>query len=362
MAGPQCVRQDGLRPCPAGRSAAATIRVLRPLTSCQAATRRQPPAACVLPVLRPTIPSWPSSVLVLRTTPATGTKAAGIAVIAASAGTRIAAVPRRTWSAAVLTVDESRPDRVGVTGAGHAEAAGGGVHLRRERGLAAGVPPREYPGDVVGRGQQQRLKRLALGERLPGGDRHQRVAVGDLRRVLGCLRRLDRDIRARSARGQGMVLQDHVRGHQLGDAGDGHPPGRARAVRHAVAADAGGRGPCRRPRHRAQPRLARSGGPGRWRGRSWGPRRRPGGPPAWRESLCGFAMTRPARQPSAARPPSAARSVRLVRPPVTGSCSVRPPRGPDARWVHACDGAIPASPACPATVTAMSQRTPAAAL
>jgi hypothetical protein len=35
-------------------------------------------------------------VLVVRTTPATGTTAAGIAAIAASAGTRIAAMPRRT--------------------------------------------------------------------------------------------------------------------------------------------------------------------------------------------------------------------------------------------------------------------------
>src|SRR6476469_8318789 len=49
------------------------------------------------------------------------------------------------------------------------------------------------------------------------------------------------------------------------------------------------------------------------------------------------------------------RPVCLPRP-VTGSCSVRPPRGPAARWVHACDGAIPASSACPATVTAVSQR------
>jgi hypothetical protein len=33
-----------------------------------------------------------------------------MAVIAASAGTRIAAMPRRTWSAAVLVVDGSRPE------------------------------------------------------------------------------------------------------------------------------------------------------------------------------------------------------------------------------------------------------------
>jgi len=60
--------------------------------------RTHPPAACMLPVLRPAIPSWPSSVLRFRTTPATGTTAVGIATIAASAGTRIAALPRRTAS------------------------------------------------------------------------------------------------------------------------------------------------------------------------------------------------------------------------------------------------------------------------
>jgi hypothetical protein len=34
----------------------------------------------------------------------------GIAAIAASAGTRIAVMPRRTWPAAVLTVGESGPE------------------------------------------------------------------------------------------------------------------------------------------------------------------------------------------------------------------------------------------------------------
>ena len=48
-----------------------------------------------------------------------------------------------------------------------------------------------------------------------------------------------------------MVLQDHVRGHQLGDAGDGHLPGRARAVRHADAADVSGRDPS--PGHETAP-------------------------------------------------------------------------------------------------------------
>jgi hypothetical protein len=80
---------------------------------------------------------------------------------------------------------------------------GGGVHPRYERVLAAGVPPREYPGHVIGRRKKQRLKRMALGDCLPGGDGHQRVAVACLRRVRGCLRRLDRDIRTRPACGRG---------------------------------------------------------------------------------------------------------------------------------------------------------------
>ena len=204
-------------------------------------------------------------------------------------------------------------------------------------------------------GQQQRLQRLPLGERLPGGDRHQRVAVADLRRVGGCLRRLDRDVRAGSVRGQGMVVQDHVRGHHLGDAGDRRRPGRARAVHHA------GCRRCQRPRPRRPATRPRPAGPGAERptrlrrGRSGGPRRRPGQDRRPDGDLCSFAMTKPARQPSAARQANAVRSVRLVPPrPVTGSCSVRPPRGPAARWVHACDGAIPVSSACPATVTAVS--------
>jgi hypothetical protein len=100
----------------------------------------------------------------------------------------------------VLTADESRPEasvyRVPVM-------PGGGVHPRYERVLAAGVPPREYPGHVIGRRKKQRLKRMALGDCLPGGDGHQRVAVACLRRVRGCLRRLDRDIRTRPACGRG---------------------------------------------------------------------------------------------------------------------------------------------------------------
>jgi hypothetical protein len=160
--------------------------------------------------------------------------------------------------------------RVGVAGVGHAQAAGGGVHPRYERSLAAGVPSREYPGHVVGRRQQQRLERLALGDRLPGDDGHQRVARASLRRVRARLRRLDGDIRTRPASVQWMIQQDHVRGHDLGDAGDGHLPGRARAVRHAGAADVSGRAPVRRPRDHAKPILAWRGCPGSRRDRSVG--------------------------------------------------------------------------------------------
>ena len=48
--------------------------------------------------------------VVVADQPASGTTAVGIAAIAASAGIRIAAMPRRTWSAAVLVVDGFRPE------------------------------------------------------------------------------------------------------------------------------------------------------------------------------------------------------------------------------------------------------------
>ena len=159
---------------------------------------------------------------------------------------------------------------VGVAGAGHAQAAGGGVHSRYERGLAASVPPREYPCHVVGRGQQQRPQRLALGEHLPGDDGYQRVAVANLRWICGCLRRLDHDARSRSSSRQRMVVQDHVGGHHLGDAGDRHRPGRAWAGHHAEAADVSGRNPSAGRRTERSWPLARCGCPGPRRDRSGG--------------------------------------------------------------------------------------------
>ena len=45
---------------------------------------KQPPAAAVEPVLTPTNPSCPSNVLVLRTVPATGSVALGVATMLAN--------------------------------------------------------------------------------------------------------------------------------------------------------------------------------------------------------------------------------------------------------------------------------------
>jgi hypothetical protein len=81
-----------------------------PGTSRQEASRTHPPAAESLPVLSPAIPSWPSRVLRLRTSPATGMTAERVAAIAASPGWCMAAAPKTTWSAALLTVDAARPE------------------------------------------------------------------------------------------------------------------------------------------------------------------------------------------------------------------------------------------------------------
>ena len=160
--------------CP---NVAATIRVLCLLAWCQAATRTHPAAACVLPVLRPTIPSWPSNVLVVADHAGHRNDGRGLS---RDRGQRGHSHRRHAETHLVgRGADRGRVQagRVGVAGVGHAQAAGGGVHPRYERGLAAGVPPREYPGHVVGRGQQQRRQRLALGEHLPGDDGHERFAA-----------------------------------------------------------------------------------------------------------------------------------------------------------------------------------------
>src|SRR5262245_32329053 len=68
---------------------------------------KQPPAAAVEPVLTPTNPFCPSSVLVLCRVPATGRVALGVAAMLANTGRRMARSTMRTWSAAVETVASS---------------------------------------------------------------------------------------------------------------------------------------------------------------------------------------------------------------------------------------------------------------
>ena len=125
--------------------------------------------------------------------------------------------------------------RIGVAGGGHAQAARGGVHPRHERGLAAGVPAREYPGQFRPTAAAA-PQRLALGERLPGGDGHQRVAGANLRRVGGRLRRLDpisgRSSAAADGRAGSRTRSSAWRRWRWAPAGS--RPGR----HHAVAAEA----------------------------------------------------------------------------------------------------------------------------
>ena len=119
----------------------------------------------------------------------------------------------------------------GGGGVVHAEGAGGPVHLLHEGLLGAGVPAGQQPGDVVAGGDQHQFQRLPFGQLLSPDDRNDRLRTRQWRvgRLL-----VDADAGARLARAQRMVLQDHVCGHHLGDAGDRHR--RLRAVRTEVAA------------------------------------------------------------------------------------------------------------------------------
>jgi hypothetical protein len=83
------------------------IAVRLPLIQRIARKAKHPPAAASEPVLTPTKPLYPSNVLVLRTVPATGSVALGVATMLAKTGRRIARSTMRTWSAAVDTVASS---------------------------------------------------------------------------------------------------------------------------------------------------------------------------------------------------------------------------------------------------------------
>ena len=123
------------------------------------------------------------------------------------------AVGRRRHRGRIVATD------VGVVGLGHAQLTGGGVHLGHERSGAAGVPPGQGEGHVVGRSDQEPLEQLPFGQYLAHADRHGRLVGADIGAVLGHVLRGDGDRRAVCAHGQGMVLQDHHRNHHLGQAG-----------------------------------------------------------------------------------------------------------------------------------------------
>nr|AGZ94505.1 hypothetical protein [Streptomyces sp. WM6368] len=107
---------------------------------------------------------------------------------------------------------------------GHAEFLRGLVHLLDERFLRTGVPAREQPRDVVGRGDHEGGDRVvlrdlvALLDRVEGGLVVGRVVL----LALGLGRLVDVDHRALITLLDGVVAQDDVRRHRLGDARDRH--------------------------------------------------------------------------------------------------------------------------------------------
>ena len=150
----------------------------------------------------------------------------------------------RNWSLAVLDRGRVRPAGVRVSRTAQPERARPGVHLRHERLLRAGVPAGQQGGDVVAGGDEHRLKRLTLGQRLPGRHLYHRLAlplVAGIGRYVG---RGHGDHRAGPARPQRMVAQHHVPGHDLSQARDGH---RLAAAVRAQQAGSGQPGGCLRP-------------------------------------------------------------------------------------------------------------------
>ena len=89
-------RPAAIRSRPGWPNTTPVIIVRLPPTHRMARKAKQPPAAAVEPVLTPTNPLCPSSVLVLRTVPATGSVALGVATMLANTGRRMARSTMRT--------------------------------------------------------------------------------------------------------------------------------------------------------------------------------------------------------------------------------------------------------------------------
>jgi hypothetical protein len=96
-------------PTPGWPSTAPTTSTIRRPAGTRAANTKQPPAAEVDPVLSPNTPCEPSRSSRFSRSPATGSRARGNEAIWTSAGIPIAASASRTWSRAVLTVNELKP-------------------------------------------------------------------------------------------------------------------------------------------------------------------------------------------------------------------------------------------------------------
>ena len=146
-----------------------------------------------------------------------------MATIWRNAGICSARTVSRNWSAAVLAVTGSAP-LASAYRVPDSLSRALGVHLRHERRFRTRVPVSQHGGDVVAGRDKHRFQRLTLGQLLPALHLDDRLP---LPLVAGVGRRVGRghgDRRARPARGQRMVAEHHVRGHDLGQAGDGHRP------------------------------------------------------------------------------------------------------------------------------------------
>ncbi|HET7119859.1 MAG TPA: hypothetical protein VFI17_01265 [Solirubrobacterales bacterium] len=150
-----------------------------------------------------------------------------MATISEKVRSAIAARASFSWSTGRGDRGVGEAAGVGVVSVFHPQLGGGFVHLGDEGFDAAGLVDRQQRGDVVGRGQQQRLQRVPLAQHLAGFHRDDGLVEFQPPVQVCDVAGTDRDREAVLARFQRVVPQHQIGGHHLGDAGDRHRPGAA---------------------------------------------------------------------------------------------------------------------------------------